>query len=378
MSFLRRLHSLFAFTRSGRGAPRSPAGLAHGGRDSRAAASELSRLLADRHGQSLPAEGASDISLALGNLFRAQGDIERAVALREAVLAHPKDASPELRARTFFELGRDYRKAGFIDRAHDAFREAAGLGFPSAETGLQLAKMYADSGDFAAAAAEYARLDMPFAEAACLVRLASESASRGNDGAALRLIRQALTVYPGAPEAWSAMACMSLAAADAQAAVEQLAEGLSKGSESGRLILLEEVYAFATGRAGPEIPASALESMARGLAALPGASESVITCYYSGLFLQLTGKLEEAEQCHAKALVLDPDFWGSRLALLDLCARREKLPPLLKGQVDFFTALGAVSKRFICSPCGMRREIIFSECPRCRAWHSALFRLRLN
>ncbi|MDL2216392.1 tetratricopeptide repeat protein [Desulfovibrio sp. OttesenSCG-928-M14] len=350
------------------------------GRDSHAAVNELSRLLTERQGESLCANGAADISLALGNLFRAQGDIERAVTLREAVLADTEKTSEHrhLRGRTFFELGCDYRKAGFIDRAQNAFREAGKLGFSSRDISMQLAKMYADSGDFAAAAAEYARLDMPFAEAAFLVRLASETAASGKDDAALRFIRQALSVYPGSPEAWGALASMSLLAGDGKQTVAHIAGGLKKAAESGKLILLENFHAFATGAAAPDIAPEALEQTAHGVLKLLGGDDSIIMCYYTGLLLQLTGNLAEAEQCYAKTLVLDPDFWAARLALLGIYARREDLPPLLGQQVFFFTVQGARSKRFLCRPCGMRRETIFSECPRCRTWHSASFRMRLT
>ena len=63
---------------------------------------------------------------------------------------------------------------------------------------------------------------------------------------------------------------------------------------------------------------------------------------------------------------------------LALIADRDPLPPLLGQQIAFFTQKAAESKRFFCRPCGMRRNSIFSFCPRCRAWHSVSFRLYLN
>lgn len=380
MPFLRWLRGRFSLQHAAPRPERSQGRSIDARRDSHAAVNELSRLLTEKQHDNACNNGAADISLALGNLFRAQGDIDRAVALREAVLADAANdpAAASLRARTYFELGCDYLRAGFIDRAHNAFREAAGLGFSAESIHMQLAKMYADSGDFAAAAAEYGRLHMPFAKAAFLVRQASETAALGKDDAAMRLLREALAVYPGSPEAWAALACMSLLAGDATRTIALLADGLKKCTESCKLILLEKLYSFATGPAAPDIPPAALAETALGIGRLLQNDSSVTMLYYAGLLHHLTGKLDEAEQNFSKALVLDHGFWAARLALLGICAKRESLAPLLEQQVAFFTEQGAKSKRFICRPCGMRRETIFSECPRCRAWHSALFRTRLT
>lgn len=379
MSFLRRLLS---FLEPAPGCPPERAPFErHGdhGRDSLAAVNELSRLLAAKNGNDpLHGELDSDISLALGNLFRAQGDIDRAVSLREAVLAD-KSAGRDLRARTFFELARDYRKAGFLDRAQDAFKEARSGGFEQRSITLELARMFADSGDFAAAAAEYSRLDMPHAEAYCQVRLASELAGEGRDDAAKRHIRQALSIFPGSPEAHLALASMCLLAGDASKTVGHLRSGLEKANASGSLILLEGLYSFARGQAAPHLAGETLTQVASGLSAiLNAAGPNAMLCYYAGLFLQLSGSWDEAEQWFSKALVIDPDFWAARLGMLSLISRREDLPPLLGQQVAFFTEQGVRSKRFLCNPCGLRRESVFSQCPRCLAWHSAAFRMRLT
>ena len=66
---------------------------------------------------------AVDIYMALGNLFRSKGDIQHAVLIRERLMARPElDAA--FKARASFELGQDYRRAGVVDRAQAASREA--------------------------------------------------------------------------------------------------------------------------------------------------------------------------------------------------------------------------------------------------------------
>lgn len=326
----------------------------------------------------LDEEDAALYPLALGNLFRAQGDIDHAVRLRERVLAAP-DASEPLKARALFELGRDYRKAGFLDRALAAFKEAEKYGFPSRMVAEALMRLHADSGDFEAAATEAAHLGNAQAKAWYLVLQAREEAAAGNDSEAVSYLRHALGAYKGSPEAWLALVTISLLDDDGAKALEDMRKGLSLASASGRLILLEGVYAFVRGPSGPSIHRDTLGSFTSGLAqSLNAAYPDITLCYYTGLLLQAAGDAGGAEQWFTKALVLDPDFWAARLAILALAAGREALPPLLADQIAFFTEQGARSKRFLCPSCGMRRDTIFSQCPRCFAWYSAAFRLRLT
>lgn len=362
-------------------ARRHPVEETAGHEDIFAATRELSRLLAlAPPASSSCSTDAADISIILGNLFRAQGDLDRAVRLREALLARV-DADTPLKARIFFELGCDYRKAGLLDRALSAYKEARKLRYPALSVSEELIHLFADSGDFSAAAVESSLIGNAQAEAYFLVKQAEDQAATGNDDAATKLIKRAIDVSPGSPEAWLALACMSLAADDGAKAGKRFADGLAKAKEPGRLILLEGLYAFITGPAAPAIPETALRDLLRTIAEFSSGQEAdLMLCYYSGLFMQRVKQAEEAEQWFTKTLVIEADFWAARLALLALIAERDReaLPPLLAQQIAFFTNKAAESKRFFCKSCGMRRNSVFSFCPRCRAWHSVAFRLYLN
>jgi lipopolysaccharide assembly protein B len=61
-----------------------------------------------------------DLHFALGSLFRRRGETERAIRMHKHLLER-SDLAPEQRAQATFELGRDYLKAGLLDRAEDVF-----------------------------------------------------------------------------------------------------------------------------------------------------------------------------------------------------------------------------------------------------------------
>lgn len=66
----------------------------------------------------------AETHLALGNLFRRQGEVDRALRIHQNLVARPNlNASHRNQAR--YELAQDYLRAGVLDRAESLFRELA-------------------------------------------------------------------------------------------------------------------------------------------------------------------------------------------------------------------------------------------------------------
>jgi len=60
--------------------------------------------------------------LALGNLFRKRGEVDRAIRIHQNLIAR-SSLNPEQRSDAMLELGHDYMKAGLFDRAEGLFKE---------------------------------------------------------------------------------------------------------------------------------------------------------------------------------------------------------------------------------------------------------------
>jgi lipopolysaccharide biosynthesis regulator YciM len=60
--------------------------------------------------------------LALGNLFRHRGEVDRAIRVHQNLIARPT-LQPEHRSQALLELGQDYMRAGLYDRAESLFQE---------------------------------------------------------------------------------------------------------------------------------------------------------------------------------------------------------------------------------------------------------------
>ena len=82
-----------------------------------------------------------EIHLALGNLFRRRGEVERAIRIHQSLIER-KDLSDSLRTLALFELGQDYYKAGLLDRAEQLFQELYRLPDQAEAAGQFLLKIY--------------------------------------------------------------------------------------------------------------------------------------------------------------------------------------------------------------------------------------------
>ncbi len=65
--------------------------------------------------------------LALGNLFRRRGEVDRAIRIHQNLIARPT-LRRDQRTQALLELGEDYMKAGLFDRAENLFQELIELG----------------------------------------------------------------------------------------------------------------------------------------------------------------------------------------------------------------------------------------------------------
>jgi len=350
-----------------------PGGLLPPSEDTFAAINELSRVVKDN-------PDAVEIYLALGSLYRSQGEIERAVHIRQNLILRP-GLRPEFKARALYELGRDYKRGGLVDRAYDAFQQARKTAGSNPAITQELAKLCAEADDCLQAAKYYVELGNPVAEAHYLVRQAQkESRDHPQDGGQVqKCLERALKVSPGSMEAWLEKIHRSLLRLEKQPLSKILEQALRQVPESKRFILLEGLIVSMQNENPPYfLNAGTAGELDEVLMVLSEYSQDVLLQYYGGLLLLHQGKFSEAQVWFEKCLLLVPDFWPARLELLALALQNNTLPQSVEVQLVFFLSRAREVKRFICGHCGLKRESVFFVCPRCSSWHSISFRRNLN
>ncbi|WP_338666868.1 tetratricopeptide repeat protein [Pseudodesulfovibrio methanolicus] len=345
--------------------------------DTRAAIEELSKVV-----QNDPE--AVEIYLALGSLYRSQGEIERAIQIRNSLIVRP-GLDREFKARAWFELGRDFRRAGFLDRAEKAFHEARSLGQDPISIHREMARLTAERGDYEKAAESYGQLDLPLPQAHYLVRLAKDRFAEGNASQGSRALRHAIRAYPGSVEAWLEQMTQAYKAGNAGKVGDVLAQALDHVAPElrfvlfeGLLLALEQAEKARVNSFGEETEWSKAcpdEKIVEVVVPIIETQDpDVLLLYYGAMLLLRVEDTDNARSWLEKALMLDADFWQARLELFDLSRADQTLTPFFKEQLSFFLGRARRVRRFFCRHCGLKRDQIFFNCPRCHSWHSIAFR----
>ncbi|WP_462325005.1 tetratricopeptide repeat protein [Desulfoplanes sp.] len=353
---------------------RMESGSALSTRDTLAAIGELSRVVKNN-------SDSVETYLALGNLYRSQGEIERAIQIRQNLIIRP-GLDNDFKGRAYFELGKDYKRAGFMDRAEDALKNAQKLYGRDSSILQEMADLAAKTGDYLAASKYCDGLGFPLGQAHYLVRYAHYLATGGaekNRDEDRKWLARAIKVYPGSVEAWLEYIIRDHDRADWKNFSKHLGAGLGHISRELRFVLLEGLIQHGMNTGGEERNDHVHpEACARALVCITPFADDLLLLYYGALLHIQAGDTEEARNCLEKSLVLDPDFWPTRLEVLLLSLPEQSLNPVFSVQLEFFLKRAQRVKRFVCSHCGLKREQLFYVCPRCQTWHSIRFRKSLN
>ena len=140
--------------------------------------------------------------LALGNLFRRRGEVERAIRIHQNLIARPT-LDKEQRSQALLELGQDYFKAGLYDRAENLFLELAEIRAHSEQALRLLLHIYQQEKEWEKAISVVRKLartsgrnqNSMIAHFYC--ELAEQDIVRNNHSSARDRLKQALTADEG-------------------------------------------------------------------------------------------------------------------------------------------------------------------------------------
>ncbi|MFO0580928.1 MAG: hypothetical protein U0229_01505 [Anaeromyxobacter sp.] len=167
---------------------------------------------------------AIDTYLALGQLFRREGDLSRALRLHRNML-HGPDLTPARRAEVERELAEDYRRSGMLAEAAEILRRLAPAD-PVAAAGLR--EVLHEGGDLTGAI-EVQRASAGEGPDPILAHLLAARARQlaGSDPAgAAEAAARAVEAHPASADAWLATAELRGAGGDGAGALEAVGRAL--------------------------------------------------------------------------------------------------------------------------------------------------------
>jgi len=193
--------------------------------------------------------------LALAKLYRARGEVGRAIRIHQNLLLQ-LDAGSEAGRLALLDLAADFRQGGFLRRAIAAYEEVLGREPRNAAALRGLVALLAEARDHARAIEMARRLarvegrDASGEEARLRIEMARAAAAEGRSGEARRAVKQALRKDRGCAAAWILLGELEAERGKPRAALAAWARVPRMDRASGPLVYpqLEATFA-ALGRA---------------------------------------------------------------------------------------------------------------------------------
>lgn len=308
-----------------------------------------------------------EVYLALGNLYRQRGQIDRAIRVHQSLLARGELTGQE-RVLALNALGSDYRTGGFLDRSDKTFREALALDPQDSYALSQLLRLSEDIKDWDRAY-EYAvelqkvqRHKDPRALSYLLTQKGEKLSAEGHPLRAAWTLRRARRLLPENVLATISLARLHLKAGKPERAKRTLDRAMRDQPYKAYMVLdlLKEVYLKTEDDEGYLV---ALERLAR-----EHHQKRALLRY-----LEECLDLHHTEQVPGIVRDLVRHFGRSRLVMRTLwdLIRRGLLPEsLLQETAAALAASEALHDAYTCMYCGYKTAEVLHRCPNCKEWNS--------
>lgn len=314
----------------------------------------------------------TELHFALGSLFRRRGETERAIRVHQH-LANRDDLSSRHRDHAAYELGRDFLRAGLLDRAETSLNRVtpqSKFGIPAKES---LLEMYQVEKDWAKAivasqeleALQNKGLEKEIAHFHC--ELADEALRRKDLTAAAKHIALAMQTSPNHPRA-------IILQGDCLVAQNQLTQAIEVWS-----LIAKNHPAYLHLMANRWISVhQVLGKVEEGLQVLVDTLETQA----GGELLDITFKhvmalrgVPQAETLMTEVMRHTPSLSAmalraqARLTMAEV-AQDTKAAQEFKASLDLLRQRTNTLARYTCGNCGFRAKRFYWQCPGCNHWEA--------
>ena len=327
--------------------------------DTDAAIEELTRALAR-------SKGSVETSLALGALFRAKGEIERAIKLHQSLLDR-SDLDETTRTQVTFELGLDFRKAGLLERAIATFGEVVRREPNAAHGYRELQKLHEECGEWEEAyemQKESARRTGEKAESVLshhLVEMGQIHEVKGDLEEAARAYRKALGIDSASVHASLALGRLLVRSDQAREAVTHYERAMLRNPALSSAVYprLEEAY-----RSLGEAPR--YERLLRDR--IVEDEGDIFARLALAEWLRQQGRAEEALLALRRALEIRPDFIEARKELGEALRVSLNADEIGRAYQELLDAVVRPMRSYQCRQCGYETADLQWKCPQCQRW----------
>jgi len=306
--------------------------------------------------------------LALGNLFRQNGEVERAIRIHQNLIARPS-LTLEQRDLAMLQLGKDFYQSGLFDRSEEVFiklKESAEYRCVALENLLLIYQQLKDWQEAINCTEQLNKMGKKQAKPRTLAylycSLADEMTEPEQQKQAVKLYQKALVIFPGCIQAYLAMADYYAQNALLEKAVEML-EKVPEMDVDFTEVILERLYGL---HQQLHTEQSLIVYLQR-IVGLGGGASAVI------LLADLIAEFKSVKQAQSfmlQELRRHPTMKGFNhlmtyhLRLAQSDSERESIDFLHKLVTEQIT----FRPQYRCHKCGYSTKKLFWQCPSCKHW----------
>lgn len=306
--------------------------------------------------------------LALGNLFRRRGEVDRAIRVHQNLISRPR-LSVEQRAQAMYELGQDYMRAGLLDRAEELFTELVEKNPRTTNALFQLVDIYQQERDWEKAITTAHKLDgktnnalnSMVAHYHCEI---TEQALKADDLAAAKVqIQKALKTDPSCVRASILEGNIARRNNEYHLAIRAYIRIEEQDPE-----YLPEVLPFLEQCYQQLGDVAQWRSYLQGLIQRPGGA--CVALLLADTIRQQDGD-NAAELFLEKELATRPSIRGiDKLIELNIAPATEAVRGKLHRLKDVTARLLKNNPTYKCKSCGFSSRVLYWQCPSCRHWNT--------
>jgi lipopolysaccharide assembly protein B len=306
----------------------------------------------------------------LGNLYRSKGDIERAIRIRQTIILRP-NIDEGFKLNALVDLGLDYRKGGFLDRALETFLNVLNKD-PQNLTALEeVEKIYEELKDWENAFAVRQKISKltggnhEHILAHHQVELGKKFLEQGEPIKASESFQKAISIYRDCVDAY-------LHSGDFYFDNQEYKKAITAWK---MVVEIAPRFTFLACRR--------LEGAYSKMQNLKPVEDFLKECAQgnSDAFTRLAlarymynekdydGALNELES----ALDIDPAFWEARKFIGEILLSLGRTEEALDAYKELIAHLNVPYLEFRCSNCGFRPSDLQWQCPQCKKWDTIDF-----
>ena len=303
--------------------------------------------------------------MALGNLFRSKGDIDRAIRIRQSIILRP-NMDEKIKLGALFELGLDYRKGGFLNRALDIFLKLAPKDGSNVKILQEIERIYEEMKDWENAyntrksISRLTKSDHRHILAHHQVEMGKVHHGKGDFPKAISFFQKAISTHAGCVDAYLHLGDLYFGREEHKLAI----------STWKRVVEVSPRFTFLAFRRleGAYARMKNLKPVEEFLKDCVKEQPDAFTHLALARYLYNENDVEGALKEIRKVLDTEPSLWEARRFRGEILLAYNREKDALTDYRELIDHLDMPYMRFQCEQCGFQPKDLQWQCPKCRNW----------